>query len=346
MKVFLTAFLTTPFVDFDVPGTALTHLVAEEVLNRAGLPESALDEAVFTGLGDLEVREAFPHRVPVYSGGGTSARAAREILQAVELLRAGKSRAVLLGAVQSGAPPVTHRPPRELLLWAKARGVGRVMLDETLLQSLARYRAFTARVEYFDLLQPFFLPEREWRLVAEDTLPLADLSPEKLGMEPALSSASWDFLTRFHLPRAARGACGCLLVGEELAESHPFPAMAEIGQTVPAVAPEDWPDGAAAFALTQMDHPGRPDALFSGAPSAVDEAVFTGFVRNAGDPAFACEAVNPWGSDLAAGWAAGCSFVRRLGCAAAWLQGEERRRALVLETLAGPAGLGMEVLRP
>ena len=346
MKVFLTAFLTTPFVDHDVPGTALAHLIAEEVLNRAGLPESALDEAVFTGLDDREVREAFPHRVPVYSGGGTPARAAREVLQAVELLRAGKSRAVLLGAVQAQAAPVAHRPPRELLLWAKARGVGRVMLDETVLQGLARYRAFTARVEYFELLQPFFLPKGEWRLVAEDAFPLADLSPAKLGMEPPLSPASWDFLTRFHLPPSARGACGCVLVGEELAEGHPFPAMAEIGQTVPSVAPEDWPDGAAAYALTQMDHPGRPDALFSGAPSAVDEAVFAGFVRNAGDPAFGCEAVNPWGSDLAAGWAAGCSLVRRLGFAAAWLHGEERRRALVLETLAGPAGLGLELLRP
>jgi hypothetical protein len=95
-----------------------------------------------------------------------------------------------------------------------------------------------------------------------------------------------------------------------------------------------------------MEHPGRPDALFTGTPSAVDEAVFAGFVRNAGDPAIACETINPWGSDLAAGWAAGCSLLRRLGLAAAWLRGEESRRALVLEPLGGPAGLGVELVRP
>ncbi len=346
MKVFLTAFLSTPFVDFDIPGPSLGHLIAEEVLNRAGLPEEALDEAVFTGLDDGEAREAFPYRLPVYSGGGTSARAAREFLQAVELLRAGKSRAVLLAAVQTAPALPSHRPPRELLLWAKSRGVGRALLDETLLQGLARHRAFTGRVEYFDLLQPFFLPREEWRLVAEDAIPLADCSPERAGMEPALSSAPWDYLSRFHLPWLARGACGCLLVGEALFGSHPFPAPVEIGQTVPAVAPEEWPDGAAAFALTQMEHPGRPDALFTGTPSAVDEAVFAGFVRNAGDPAIACETINPWGSDLAAGWAAGCSLLRRLGLAAAWLRGEERRRVLVLEPLGGPAGLGVELVRP
>jgi hypothetical protein len=346
VKVHLTAFLSTPLVDFDVPGPALAHLVAEEVLNRAGLAEQALDEAVFTGLGDLEAQAAFPHRVPVYAGGGTAARAAREVLQAVELIRAGKSRAVLLVAVQPGAAPPTHRPPRELLLWAKARGVGRSLLDETLLQSIARFRAFTGTVEYFDLLQPFFLPGREWRLHADEALPFGSLSPEQAAMEPALSEAPWDYTTRLHLPPPVRGACGYLLVGEALAEGHPFPYLVEVGQTVPAVAPEDWPDGAAAHALTQMDHPGRPDALFTGAPSAVDEAVFAGFVRNSGDPATACETVNPWGSDLAAGWAGGCSLVRRFGLAAAWLRGEGRRRALVLETLAGPAGLGLELLRP
>ena len=351
MKVFLGGFLTSPFVDFDLDARHLAHLLAEEVLSKANLSEAELDEALFFGLTPEEVAWAFPHRIPAFGIGNSTMEVAHQFISVVELMRAGRVALALLVGVRPSAPGGPLAGGRALMIEAKAMNLTRARLDEAVLQSLQRYTEFTSRVEFLDVLQPFYLPDREWQLVAEDHLPLAGVTPEQLSLQPSLSAEIWDFLTASHFAPCSRGGCALLLMSEEAAARHPFPRLVEVGD-MRFLSVHGRGEETGLFPAASLCEPGEAaNAVFTSAGSAVEAAAFDLRFRTPDRdfgllPAARCESVNPWGSELAYGTGAGCGLLRRAGLLAAYLAGEDRQRGLVLENLSVTAGVQMEFLLP
>lgn len=351
MKVFIGGFLTSPFVDFDLDGRNLAHLLAEEVLSKSNLSEEELDEALFFGLTPEEVAWAFPHRVPAFGIGNSTMEVAHQFISVAELMRAGRAGLALLVGVRPSAPAGAVEGARGLMIEAKAMNLTRARLDEAVLQSLHRYAGFMSRVEFLDALQPFCLPEKEWQLVAEDRLPLAGVTPEQLSLQSSLSAEIWDFLTASHFAPVSRGGCACLLMNEEAAARHPFPHLVEVGD-MRFLSVHGRGDETGLFPAASLCEPGEAaDAVFTSAGTAVESAAFDLRFRAAGRDfglllAAQCERVNPWGSELAYGTGAGCGLLRRAGFLAAYLAGEDKKRGLVLENLSATAGVQMEFLLP
>ena len=351
MKVFFGGFLTSPFVDFDLDGRGLAHVLAEEALDKSNLSESDVDEALFFGLTPEEAAWAFPYRMPAFAIGVSPMEVVHQFISAVELLRAGRAERVLLVGVRSNAPAQGDRRARALLIEAKAMNLTRARLDELVLQSLRRYVEFTSRVEFLESLQPFYLPRSGWRLAAEDHLPFAQVTAEQMSLQAALSTEVWDFLTAFHFAPPARGGCAAFLMNEEAVARCAVPNLVEVGD-LRFLSVHSRGEEVGLFPAASLCVPGGPvDAVFASASTAVEAAAFQLRFRpeereGAAFPAPAGDPVNPRGSELAYGTAAGCGFLRRAGFLAAHLTGEGKSRGLILENFSSAAGAQVEFLRP
>jgi hypothetical protein len=335
-----------------VDGVALAHLLSEEILNKADLGEESLDEALFFGLSAQDMPRVFPYRIPAFGLGHSSMEVAHQFISLVELLRTGRADLVLLVGVRAQAPPgPDFSQAREALIRAKSTGLTRPRLDEAVLQSIHRYASFTSRVEFLDALQPFFLPEKDWQLVAEDRLSLAGVTAEQLSLKPPLSSEVWDFLSAWHFAPPARGGCGGLLLNETSAARHAFGSLVEVGD-LRFLSFHGEEETEHAYPAVALADPGSgADVVFTSCSTAVEEAAFAERFKEPqpdlrGSLGPACEQVNPWGSELAYGSAAGCGLLRRAGFLAAYLVGENRHRGLLLENISPTAGLQMEFIRP
>jgi len=350
MRVFVSEFLTTPFLNENLKTHNIPFILLEEICNKAKISEKEIDLVYFFGIKEKDIKNIFwKNSIPFFSFENTISSVVSNFLSAYEILKSNKRNTILLLSLNTkkrNNPFLKEK--NKYLIRAKRAGVSKAVLDEMLIKSYFNYEQFLSKEVFNEIIQPVYIKNENFKLFLKDFFFLKNLTRENLNLSPLISDKPWEIFSHYHFAKSATGGAAIILANEEGIEEKNLKNLAEICSfnfldNKKNNFPVNLLD---AFSQTKEIY---YKTIFSSVPCIIDEVMVRGILSDFNlqkeilNYAITLEEINPFGSDLFWGWAEGTNFIRRLGLLKQYLL-FRKGKGILLENIPYGLNLFMEIL--
>ncbi len=343
MRIFISEFLTTPFLDENLKENTIPYLLFEEVLNKTGICEKEIDLIYLFGVKEKDIRKFFKKNShSILSFENKTSTIVSAFISACEILKFNKANAVLFLSLnnEKRKNPFLKEKNKYLKI-AKKFGINRQVLDEILIKSYFNFEQLSSKETLKEVYQPIFFKNEDLKIFFEDHFFLKNITRENLNLSNLISDKPWEIFTEYHFAKSATGGTAIILVNEDFVKDKNLKDLSEIyffsfTREKKLSFPMNFLD------LLSQTKEFYYKAVFSSVPCIFDEVLIRSFFSDVGlqkevlSYAITLEEINPLGSDLFWGWADGSCFLRRLGFLKKYLLWKKGRGILIEKIPYGP----------
>lgn len=347
MRVFVSEFLTTPFLNEDLNGNIFPYFLFEEILNKSNFDENEIDLIYVFGIKKNKNLFSKINGSFLFFDNTTSS-VVSGLISAIELLKSNKANIILMLAINEKKEKNPFFGKRnQYLKEAKRFGINKPLLDEILIKSYFKYEQFFSKnnKEFF---QPIFVKKERDEIFLKDHFFLKGIKREDLNLSKLLSQNPWEIFSNCHFAESSTGGCSLILINEEVLKDKKLNNLSEICFfDYIKTHRVDFPVNLIETLVFLKEF--SFNAVFSSTPCILEEALIRGFFSdfNLHEEYFGShinvEEINPFGSELFWGWAKGTNFLRRIGFLKNYLK-EKKGKGLLIEKILNGPDLLMELM--
>lgn len=348
MRVFISDFLTSPFLKENLSSNLLAYFLYEGILAKSGFEEKEIDLFYFFGLDRKKAEEIFPPLDKSFLFfENNEFSVVSNFISAFHLLKSNRASVIILISLSPKAEENPFLYQKDFLLKrAKEFGITKPLLDELFIKSYFKYDYFYSRELYKEEFQPVISVEKN-EIFFKDSFFYREITRENLNLAKLKSSLPWEIFSDFHFSPGASGGCAIVLVNEEITRDKNLKNLSEIGYL------NFLKNKKNPFPLNLIEafSEGRNvsyKVAFSSVPCILYEAMMRSFFSNQAlqkeylGSSIGLEEINPFGCDLFSGWIEGAGFLRRVGFLKNFIC-EKKGKGILIENLPSGVDFFMEV---
>lgn len=348
MRVFISEFLTTPFLNEDLNGNIFPYFLFEEILNKSKFDENEIDLIYVFGIKKSKNLFSNINGSFLFLGNKTSS-VVSGLLSAIDLLKSNKANVILMISVNEKKEKNPFLIKKnQYLKEAKRFGINKPLLDEVLIKSYFKYEQFFSKDNNKEFFQPIFLKKERNEVFLKDHFFLKGIKREDLNLSKLLSENPWEIFSNYHFAESSTGGCALILINEEVLKDKNLMDISEICffnyiKTHRVKFPVNLIETLGLLKEFSFN------AVFSSTPCILEEALIKGFFSDYNlhkeyiGSVINVEEINPFGSELFWGWAKGTNFLRRIGFLKNYLK-EKKGRGLIIEKILNGPDFMMELI--
>lgn len=342
MRIFVSDFLTSPFLNVNLKEELLAYFLYEGILNKSNFEEEEVDLVYFFGLKRNKDKEYFSSLNSSILFLESNSSLIPNFVSACHLLKSNKANVIFLISLCPQPEENPFLSQRDFLLnRAKEIGINKPLLDEIFLKSYFKYEYFYSKDIFKEEFQPVISCGEKREIFLKDHFFYNGTTRENLNLSKMKSSFPWEIFSDFHFSPGASGGCAIVLVNEEIAKEKNLKNIGELSFfNFLGSKRNSFP-----LNLVEAFSQGRDlsyRAAFVSTPCIIHEAFARSFFSNLAfqkeylGATINLEEINPYGCDLFSGWIEGVSFLRRIGFLKNFILGKKGKGILIENLPRGP----------
>lgn len=348
MRVFISDFLTTPFLNEDLSNNLFPYFLFEEILNKSKFDENEIDLIYVFGIKKSKNLFSKNNGSFLFLGNTTSS-VVSGLISAIDLLKNNKANIILMLSVNEKKEKNPFFCKRnQYLKEAKRFGINKPLLDEILIKSYFKYDQFFSSNANKEFFQPIFVKKERNEIFLKDHFFLKGIKREDLNLSKLLSENPWEIFSNCHFAESSTGGCALILINEKVLKDKNLNNLSEICffdyiKTHKVSFPVNLIE--TLVFLKEFSF----NAVFSSTPCIIEEALIRGFFSDCNlhkeyiGSVIDVEEINPFGSEVFWGWAKGTNFLRRIGFLKNYLK-EKKGKGLIIEKILNGPDFLMELM--
>lgn len=342
MRIFVSDFLTSPFLNVNLKEDLLAYFLYEGILNKSNFEEEEVDLVYFFGLKRNKAKEyfSFPNNSILFLESNSSLIS--NFVSACHLLKSNKANVIFLISICSQPEENPFLSQKDFLLnRAKENGINKPLMDEIFLKSYFKYEYFYSKDLFKEEFQPVICWEKEKEIFLKDHFFYNGTTRENLNLAKMKTSLPWEIFSDYHFSPGASGGCAVVLVNEEMAREKNLKNIVEISFFNFLISKRD-PFPLNLVEAFSQNRDLSYKAAFVSTPCIIYEAFARSFFSNGTlqkeylGSTINLEEINPYGCDLFSGWIEGTSFLRRVGFLKNFILGKKGKGILIENNPLGP----------